>query len=34
MTLVFDDGSKLPLKVPVVKLQMKMQDAGMKHKMN
>lgn len=34
LTLVFDDGSRLPLKVPVVKLQMKMQDAGMPHKMH
>ncbi|WP_029133245.1 copper chaperone PCu(A)C [Sedimenticola selenatireducens] len=34
MALVFEDGSKLQLKVPVVKLQMKMQDAGMKHKMH
>ncbi|MCW8889275.1 MAG: copper chaperone PCu(A)C [Sedimenticola sp.] len=33
MTLVFSDGSKLALKVPVVKLQLKMQDAGMKHDM-
>lgn len=35
LTLVFGDGSKLPLKVPVVKLQLKMQmqDAGMQHKM-
>ncbi len=38
MALVFSDGSKLELKVPVVKLQLKMQDAGMKsdmkHKMH
>jgi copper(I)-binding protein len=34
MALVFSDGSKLALKVPVVKLQMKMQDAGMQHKMH
>lgn len=39
MSLVFEDGSKLAIKVPVVKLQMKMQGAGMKmdgmkHKMN
>jgi hypothetical protein len=34
LALVFGDGSKLQLKVPVVKLQMKMQDAGMQHKMH
>lgn len=34
MALLFADGSKLALKVPVVKLQMKMQDAAMQHKMN
>ncbi len=34
LALVFEDGSKLQLKVPVVKLQMKMQDAGMQHKMH
>jgi len=36
MSLVFDDGSKLPIKVPVVKLQMKMDSMkmdGMKHDM-
>ncbi|WP_428634310.1 copper chaperone PCu(A)C [Sedimenticola sp.] len=34
LSLVFEDGSKMALKVPVVKLQMKMQDAAMKQKMN
>ncbi|MCW8880804.1 MAG: copper chaperone PCu(A)C [Sedimenticola sp.] len=33
MALVFSDGSKLDLKVPVVKLQMTMQKPAMKHDM-
>lgn len=34
MALVFSDGSKLDLKVPVVKLQMTMQKPAMQHKMH
>ena len=33
LALVFDDGSKLAIKVPVVKLQMKMKKGGMNHNM-
>ncbi len=33
VTLKFADGSSLPLQVPVVKLQLKMKQGGMKHNM-